>query len=473
MPQQEVSLLERLCKVQNPRLLEDWGDGYYVAACRVSLDDVPALIDIAGRWGDWEWSEMELGSEVAPNTADLLPATAWRTLADLKPEAAVAPLIKILRGLEDGFDDWVSEELPLLFGKIGEAAVPALIHLAKDAGERESIRSLAARGLRSVAKHHPHARDRVVAGLTEMMAQAKQDDVHFNTALLVELVEMPAVEAAEAIERAFAGDLLDVGMMGDWEVVRKRLGIEGLGLQMPNSPFNSLEKLRKQMGIGIFSDQPLYDFVDGEIDPKAEQAYYERAWNTFSNSREAQQVIDRHGDLGWHRPLLEFGIQYLGKTVDQLTIGSVQEFLLEHVPRKVSAAADVAASIVYELALFWEYLDRVYQLSEAKAIAAWLKTDGLVSRLEAELSDDSKFGMAKSLFMMGREAGYDMTSQAGLDEFMMAYNESIRSKQPRRAAQPPSPSPSPVPAPVARTQRVGRNDPCPCGSGKKFKKCCR
>ena len=22
------------------------------------------------------------------------------------------------------------------------------------------------------------------------------------------------------------------------------------------------------------------------------------------------------------------------------------------------------------------------------------------------------------------------------------------------------------------TQKVGRNDPCPCGSGKKFKKCC-
>jgi preprotein translocase subunit SecA len=23
-----------------------------------------------------------------------------------------------------------------------------------------------------------------------------------------------------------------------------------------------------------------------------------------------------------------------------------------------------------------------------------------------------------------------------------------------------------------RQQRVGRNDPCPCGSGKKFKNCC-
>ena len=29
--------------------------------------------------------------------------------------------------------------------------------------------------------------------------------------------------------------------------------------------------------------------------------------------------------------------------------------------------------------------------------------------------------------------------------------------------------PSPFPAPVAK---VGRNDPCPCGSGKKYKKCC-
>ena len=29
------------------------------------------------------------------------------------------------------------------------------------------------------------------------------------------------------------------------------------------------------------------------------------------------------------------------------------------------------------------------------------------------------------------------------------------------------------PAPVKREEpKIGRNDPCPCGSGKKFKKCC-
>ena len=28
------------------------------------------------------------------------------------------------------------------------------------------------------------------------------------------------------------------------------------------------------------------------------------------------------------------------------------------------------------------------------------------------------------------------------------------------------------PAPVVLPPKVGRNDPCPCGSGKKYKKCC-
>ncbi len=30
----------------------------------------------------------------------------------------------------------------------------------------------------------------------------------------------------------------------------------------------------------------------------------------------------------------------------------------------------------------------------------------------------------------------------------------------------------PPPAPPAPAGKVGRNDPCPCGSGKKYKKCC-
>ena len=33
------------------------------------------------------------------------------------------------------------------------------------------------------------------------------------------------------------------------------------------------------------------------------------------------------------------------------------------------------------------------------------------------------------------------------------------------------PAPRPMPGPT-NPSRIGRNDPCPCGSGKKFKTCC-
>ena len=41
---------------------------------------------------------------------------------------------------------------------------------------------------------------------------------------------------------------------------------------------------------------------------------------------------------------------------------------------------------------------------------------------------------------------------------------------------PPTPPPAPTeylpPKPFIREPKIGRNDPCPCGSGKKYKKCC-
>ncbi len=462
MTRQEVSLVERLCEAESPRNLLDWvgRDGYYVAACRVSTDDVRGLIDIAGRWGDSDWPDDVAGECVDEEETELLPVTAWRTLADLKAEAAVEPLVDMMREMGNEFDDRMSEELPHVLGKIGQSAVDPLTRLAKDVGEEEVGRSIAVRGLRHVAGYHADSRDPIVACLTGMMAGAADDDVEFNSTLLMALVDLRAVEAAEPIERAFAGNLLDVGMLGDWEDVRRELGVEGLGLKMPENPHNSMERFRTRMGVGIFSDRPV--FLGGETNHDAELAYYERAYDTFSKSSEAQQVVDRDGDLGWFRMLLDFGLNYLGEIVDAMTLGSVREFVFDYVPRKVSSGPDAAASIVFELAMFWKYLDRVYKLPEAKSIVEWLEADGLVDELEAEMSDSSNFGMAKSMVMSGKNAGYDMTSEAGLAEFMADYNRSLTSERPPVAE-----------APVARNQRVGRNDPCPCGSGKKFKKCCR
>ena len=39
------------------------------------------------------------------------------------------------------------------------------------------------------------------------------------------------------------------------------------------------------------------------------------------------------------------------------------------------------------------------------------------------------------------------------------------------AEPPPRIQPQPQPPPKRERTRLGRNDPCPCGSGKKFKRC--
>jgi preprotein translocase subunit SecA len=40
------------------------------------------------------------------------------------------------------------------------------------------------------------------------------------------------------------------------------------------------------------------------------------------------------------------------------------------------------------------------------------------------------------------------------------------------APEPPDEGP-PAPQEPIRRDKIGRNEPCPCGSGKKYKKCCR
>ncbi|MEX2188592.1 MAG: hypothetical protein WD875_17420, partial [Pirellulales bacterium] len=61
MDLKEASLVERLRAAPSPRDVQDWigRDGYYVAACRVSADDVPRLVDIARRWTDWDRPDID------------------------------------------------------------------------------------------------------------------------------------------------------------------------------------------------------------------------------------------------------------------------------------------------------------------------------------------------------------------------------------------------------------------------------
>jgi preprotein translocase subunit SecA len=58
-------------------------------------------------------------------------------------------------------------------------------------------------------------------------------------------------------------------------------------------------------------------------------------------------------------------------------------------------------------------------------------------------------------------------------EFSGMSLEAQKARQAELAAEREEPGEAPKETPVRHEgPRVGRNDPCPCGSGKKYKKCC-
>jgi tetratricopeptide (TPR) repeat protein len=92
----------------------------------------------------------------------------------------------------------------------------------------------------------------------------------------------------------------------------------------------------------------------------------------------------------------------------------------------------------------------------------------LPPEIEAEMRDKSGSS--------GMHAGFNLSNERDLEKligWLMTGKPPVPSAQ---GGQPPRPAPRPQPLrrapPPAPSGKVGRNDPCPCGSGRKFKNCC-
>jgi hypothetical protein len=168
--------------------------------------------------------------------------------------------------------------------------------------------------------------------------------------------------------------------------------------------------------------QPLDE--DGDYDEQAVEEYIEGLVEEFAASPEAKPVVEQYGNLGWAGSMMDYAIGHIGVTPPKMFGSDFEEVLFELIPRKVSTGPDSAAAIVAELRAFWTFLQRAYNLRNAASILKILK-EGAVERLERELSNPANYGMAKSFFMKGQELGFDMTTQEGLDAFMLFYNSQL------------------------------------------------
>lgn len=158
---------------------------------------------------------------------------------------------------------------------------------------------------------------------------------------------------------------------------------------------------------------------------KALEEYQDALLEQFSNSPEGQARLQADPEMGfWAAQLIYYGYSYIGVTLPQMTAGYVDEIVTELFPRKISLLSpDDADDAIPELVAFWEYLKREYKLPNANSVLKFLRE--IEPDFKSIMNDPSRFGMAKSFFMMGQEAGFDMTNEEELNAFMHLYNAAV------------------------------------------------
>jgi hypothetical protein len=187
--------------------------------------------------------------------------------------------------------------------------------------------------------------------------------------------------------------------------------------------------------------------------------------------------------------VLDYAWRYEGAEAKDLTKSVLRKLLLDVLPRKISARRDYYERLTPAVMLFLEFLEAKGILGDTakmrQAVDKW--RDEIVR----QGMDSKNWGPAKGFVMAAMEAGVDPTNEKAMTRFMMKYNAMMMERHhaggetglnlglaDRLVSLGEYQGQNedlyePVVAPIVNDgAKVGRNEPCPCGSGKKFKKCC-
>jgi len=206
-------LVSSLLAYGDCRELRQWPD-YLEMGFR--QEHIPELIEMA--------TDEKLNKGDQESLAVWAPVHAWRTLGQLRAEAAIEPLITLLPMFD--VDDFVGEELPKVFGMIGRKAIPALEKYIFDDSNGLFDRIAAIHGIERIASGDPECRDKCVSIFTEKLKTCEKNDPTFNAFLILYLTELNATESIDIIGQAYERESVDESVLGDFEDVEIKLGLK-------------------------------------------------------------------------------------------------------------------------------------------------------------------------------------------------------------------------------------------------------
>ncbi len=382
-----------------------------------SGDEAPlkALIEDVIDFEDFDWNLLPTSMEDYDSLD--LAMDAAELLAYRMPSTSMPTILRLLRLMVQIDGESFSSFAPTLVSSFPPETASAWMNQIRPMRGGCLFESAILDGLGVMAEQHIAVQQELAPKVLELLASAKLSSPSLNAQLVRLAVDWNLVDAAELIERTYSSNLVDCGHVGNWEDVRRKLDVQGLGLPMPSNPIDIRRDLRLKLGVGTFSDTPLFD--DDGLDEAAANEYLTRASESFLESKYATNSIGRSN--GSHVSMfLELGLTYLGVHADNMRVSDAREILITYYPLKVSQPASETDQTIDELVAFWQYCDEVHHIANASKLAK--KIDQWRQEMREAMSDNQNFGMAKSLFLTGTEAGFDMETETGARAFIEEFS---------------------------------------------------
>ena len=163
-----------------------------------------------------------------------------------------------------------------------------------------------------------------------------------------------------------------------------------------------------------------------------------------------------------------------GKIIDYIKSLAVKNYerMLEEVEDEDALVRVERSFILRSIDMLWvEHLDQMTRLREGIGLRGYGQKDPLIEykkeayQMFTELLDNIQKNVVNSIFKIAAVKQMPPSPTQAPTHMYRAPAKNMQKKETQQAPQPKAK------AKDETGKKVGRNDPCPCGSGKKYKKC--
>ena len=394
-----------------------------------------------------------------------VPLHAWRALGQLGSAESIEPLLALLDRLVE--DDWAVQELPIVMGMIGEPAIGPLTLYMNESRHKEFARAVVADGLKEIAEYYPECRERVVNVLTAYLHSRDKKLTTMNGLIVCCLIDLGASESIETIRELYRSGLVDISCAGDLEEVEIALGLRDKR-ESPKPDYAASHEVKERPSLEAPDPESLSLFE--EIDEFLSQYSSDDAIlnvseldGFFAALLTAPEIIKPSEWL----PAIWGGETNTPEWSDlQVANKFISAVMVFHNQVAQSLGDDTFQALFYER----EFEGKTYDV-----VDEWC--GGFLRGMEMwpALSNTNNLVVETALEpirLFATEEGFGRLETMDMDEIESMHYEVEKSALQLYSHFRQQQDEPPMPMSAVAEPKTGRNDPCPCGSGKKFKKCC-